>query len=299
VVALFLSAGEGKRMAVVTEGVGLDRLTLDHMRVERTSNVQWDVPLRWRLNTFQKESYMAVCTKERWVGKRTPYFEAVARLDCFHEAGHVVVGHALGWQLIRARAGRGINQVNFEPVTVRQPYCAETEEEMLGRTAKLRRAMAILAAGHVAATIHQQEVEKRGFASPQEKRAYSTYWEIRASIQFACGFEAGSTSDYYKLREGARDICLAQDLANGIPVFGVYLPEQNRFLPPTPPKDLKERALAEIEAAEEKAESILKQYWPAVRDVAGALHRGKSGQLTRFRLLALLEPHFGPQAMTA
>jgi hypothetical protein len=216
-----------------------------------------------------KESYTAIGIKGRLFGKSTPYFEAVARLACFHEAGHAVVGHALGWRLLRARAGRDIHQVNFEPVTVLPPCFAESKEEMLHRTTQLRAAMTVLAAGHVAATIHQQEVEKRGFASPQEKRAYGAYWEIRASIQFACGFEAGPTSDYYKLREGARDICLAQDLANGIPVFGVYLPEQNRFLPPKPPKDLDERVRAEIEAAEEKAESILKRYWPAVCDVAG------------------------------
>jgi hypothetical protein len=43
-------------MAVVTEGVGLDQITLDHMKVERSSYVQWDVSLRWRLNSVQEKT---------------------------------------------------------------------------------------------------------------------------------------------------------------------------------------------------------------------------------------------------
>src|SRR5262245_59622877 len=103
-------------------------------------------------------------------GMRTPYFEAVARLLCFHEAGHVVVGHALGWQLTRVRAGREIDRAEFVPVAIPSLYHAETKKELAKLTAELRRAMTVVAAGPVAGTIHQEELQERGFASSQESR---------------------------------------------------------------------------------------------------------------------------------
>src|SRR5262245_40377683 len=43
---------------------------------------------------------------------RTPGEDFRARLVCFHEAGHVVVGHSLGWRVRRVTVGT----TRFEPV---------------------------------------------------------------------------------------------------------------------------------------------------------------------------------------
>src|SRR5262245_50209054 len=100
--------------------------------------------------------------------ERTPYFEAVARLHSYHEAGHVVVAHALGWPVLWAAAGRGLNKVRFGSQGILDPLEALNDHERTERKAALRVAMTVFVAGTVAATIHQKAAEEQGFASGWE-----------------------------------------------------------------------------------------------------------------------------------
>ncbi len=195
------------------------------------------------------------------------------RLGCFHEAGHVVVGHATGWECLWVKT----HQAYFEPVVVPLPFLATSKAERSRRVAALRRVLTTFVAGHIASTIHQFAVAERGFGSRQESRAYSGWWEFRVSNQFGIVPLDDPGSDLYQVVANAEAICLAEELDG--PRVGMKAREK--------------RVRAEIVRLEEKAERILRRRWQAVEDVATALHRSKSGRLTRGQLLRLLEPHFG------
>jgi hypothetical protein len=215
--------------------------------------------------------------------KRTPYYDALARKDAHHEAGHVVVGHALGWPAVQV----SVIQAWLAPQLIHNPLLIRSRTERSRCIADLRVGMAMRAAGHVAGTIHQMEVERRGFASPQEKRAYCQWWEIRASIQVDCDFDHAHDphNDSCRLAQNAALICLER----GFKYYGQF-----ECLPDLRTADRKS-VVAEIVRAEKRAEGILKQHWQAVCDVANAVYRSKSGVLKGKRLQDILARHFAPQ----
>jgi hypothetical protein len=103
--------------------------------------------------------------------KRTPYAEAVARLNCYQLAGQAVVGHVLGWLIQGLGDGRGDTRILFEV-----PRSLEDSGT----------ALRVLTAGTVAAIIHQKAVENQGYQSRWEARAYEANWAIPLSIQAEC-----------------------------------------------------------------------------------------------------------------
>src|SRR5262245_38002586 len=107
----------------------------------------------------------------------------------YHEAGHAIVGHYLGWNLERVRMTDKVARAEFQEVRVGLPMLTSSKKERARRIAEMRRAMTVLVAGDVAATIHQKEVERRGFTSRQEARGYETWWACRVSILFQTSYQ--------------------------------------------------------------------------------------------------------------
>lgn len=210
-------------------------------------------------------------------GERTPYYDAKARKSAYHEAGHVVVAHSIGWPVVQV----SLVQAQLVPQGIHEPLLARSRKERSRRIAGLRRGLSVLAAGHVAGTIHQQEVDRKGYSSPQERRAYSTWWEFRASGQIR------SDSDH--IRDPHNDSCrLAQEA--GRIRFVLALDSEGTLDQGS--------VLAEVQQAEGRAERVLKRHWQAVSDIAAALHRSKSGVLKGKRVREILAPHFEPQAVS-
>jgi hypothetical protein len=193
--------------------------------------------------------------QDKWA-VRTPYFEAVARLYCYRQAGHVVVAHALGWPVLSVAAGRGVTQVHFQPPGILDQ-------------ATLKSAMKVFTAGTVAATIHQKAAEAQGFASGQESRGYGAYWHIPLSIQAEGKFPCDEpTSDYAIVLKTAGMLCPAE-------------PDNKQML-------------AEIVRGEQEAKALLRRHWQAVADIATALHQSPTGRLEHDQVLELLQRHFEP-----
>ena len=205
---------------------------------------------------------------------------------CHHEAGHAVVGHALGWQLRWVAAGRGRNTAAFEPVRVKAPSQADTKRERNRCVAAQRRAMTILSAGPVAATIHQKAAEARGWRCREERRAYRKGWEYRVSV-VPLNRNDDPDSDYHLVREAARKVVGHEPHPFFLATRDTQAERdriQRDFL-----RDWGEDIRAEILRAEARAEAILKRHWGVVADIAAALHRSKSGRLLRRHLLPRLE----------
>lgn len=225
-------------------------------------------------------------------GRRgTPYFEAAAMLGCFHEAGHVVVIHDVGWHIEKVT----IEQTIHAPVSIRCPFLARTNEERETSIARTRDAMTILAAGPVAAVIHQEAVDREGKVRGQAMRAYSAWWEILASTQVECDMENSHdpANDSYRLRKAADDICFALELEQA---SHILLKAKDPNLDPVAllnklAKGRAKRVVTEIEQAEQRAERIIRRDWTKLSDIATTLHKNKRGVLHRKQLLPLLDRH--------
>jgi hypothetical protein len=225
--------------------------------------------------------------------RRTRYQDYKAMLVCHHEAGHVVVGHVLGWSIVWAKVGRSLNGVAFKSEGLKRPFMAQTKREKSRRIATLRRGLTIMSAGHVAATIHQQSVEEQGVSCREEARAYRLNRQARISHLFPRAVK-DSESDY------ARIVACAEDIYEGRLCASVMFPVLNchplNFIATQAPllEDLQDRdaaILSEIQRAEDRAEHIIRRHWKAVCTIAHALHQSKTGQLSRGRLLQLLAKH--------
>lgn len=206
-----------------------------------------------------------------------------ARMTCFHEAGHVVVAHAFGWQLAGVKLGlRGggleVNSAESFGTPGGSQWCAA-----------LRRGMAVLAAGPVAGTLHQCEVEERGFCCREESRMYSKYWDFRTSVRYPHNPDDDPTSDYAKIVHVAERIFyfnLQVPLVKGGDVALIQSMLDEHIAKADPAK----RIRAEILRAERRAEAILKKSWDVVTRVATRLHKSKKWELSARQLLAILEP---------
>ena len=232
---------------------------------------------------------------------RTPYEDHKAMLVCFHEAGHVVVTHVVGFDLVWAKAGRGINRVLHEDVYAPDPSLTTHPGDQRARTELLRRVMTTIAAGHVAATIHQKAVEKAGFSCGMHSRAYQTYWELRPSWVYRSDRQDDPASGYYKLVRAAGSIALATAFRTiRLPVVSNPTARQmeryQKAFDRRMGKTYEEVVPKELAAAEHRAERIIKKHWAAVEAVALALHKSKSGHLGRARLLAILDRHGVPSS---
>jgi hypothetical protein len=223
----------------------------------------------------------------------TPYQNFKKVLVCNHEAGHVVVGHVLGWRLAWAKVGNDLNGVAFKREGLEPPFSAPTKREKFRRISALRRALAVYSAGHVAATIHQQVVEERGFSYRDEARAYRINRQARISQVFPRKVN-DVKSDYGRVVACAEDIYEGR-LCASAPFPILFCSPLNYIEPQAPlPEDLRDRdaaILVEIRRAEDRAERILKRHWKAVCAIACALHQSRAGHLSRGRLLRLLNDH--------
>jgi hypothetical protein len=215
-----------------------------------------------------------------------------SKTTCIHEAGHAVVGHALGWKVARVRA----HQVQFEPVTALLPFLATSKRERARRVAALRRAMSVLTAGHVAATLHQgsprcpQEGADTSRPASSAENPQMT-WEARTSLKFraGCADPDPASDDYLAVRQ-------AEHVE-----FTLRLQREGRCRRGTPAEWLKllraeatfekEKVLSQLLDAERQAERLLRRHWEAVCELAGALHRSEVGELTRGQVLGLMGPH--------
>jgi hypothetical protein len=234
------------------------------------------------------------------VSERTPYEDAKAMLECFHEAGHAVVTHAVGWELEWAKAGRGIGRVRHEEVIIPDPSFAQNRKERERRLKLLRHALTVITAGPVSATIHQSAVDNAGYSNPRERRAYSHWWNLRVSWLFPHSLDNNPTSDYVRSVMTATKI--ADALAfDAVPMESPKSPNEqsikkcyvkwNKALT----KKTLQITTNEICKAEQRAERIIKKHWQAVEDISKSLHRSKLGHLSRNQLMKILNEHIKPQ----
>jgi hypothetical protein len=225
-------------------------------------------------------------------GERSPYEDFKAMLLCHHEAGHAVVGHVIGVKLQWVRAGRELHRMCHAPVSIRRPEFTADRKERARRIAGLRRMITLAVAGHVADTIHQQDVVKRGYSCREESRAYRMYWQFRVSNMFSIGQTDEPTSDLFEAVRDATSICYSNvlGLVNVQDPTTKALKKMQRASATDLTKDIK----AEIERAEARAERILLRHWEAVTDIATSLHRSKNGHLDRRQLLRRLDYHGVP-----
>ena len=218
-------------------------------------------------------------------GERTLYQDFKAMLPCYHEAGHAVVAHAAGLNLVWAKAGRSIHRYCHEPVAIPAPHLTRDKRDQAFRIRAVRWMMDVLVAGHLAACIHQEAVEQRKFSCREESRAYSTYWEVPVSLKFESGMQDDPTSDLAIVVRDASNICYAGA------AHTVMKPKVTAKDIAKMERGLAKEVLAEIVRSEERAERVLKRHWAAVSDIATSLHRSKAGHLDRRQLLARLERH--------
>lgn len=147
----------------------------------------------------------------------------------------------------------------------------------------------MLAAGPVAGTLHQSEVQERGFTCPEESRMYSKYWDFRTSVRYPHNPDDDPTSDYTKIVQAAELIFysnLRVPLVKGGDVALIQSIVDEHIAKADPAI----RIRGEILKAERRAEAILKKSWDAVTRVATRLHKFKNWELSANQLLAILEP---------
>ena len=212
-------------------------------------------------------------------------------MTCYHEAGHAVVAHVLGWTFLNVQVeDAGGGKLRYDPVPRQEPWLGEDRAEKTRRVELLRAATAIYTAGPVANILNQRAVAARGFANRAESRAYSNYWAIPISIRYGSTMaDDDPASDYARVVSDARSICLAfkpgpRAKLNSDGIWELFPPRKSK--PVTA-----EQVVAEIVRAEKAAERLLKRHWAAVEDIAVATYRAKSGRLYRRHLLARMERH--------
>ena len=210
---------------------------------------------------------------------RTPYVDALVRSMCFHEAGHIVVGHALGWTVLSVSANADKGRALFKGFHASAWGAPNKESERAGWIADLRREMTRAAAGPMASIRHQEEVKKRGYGCAAEARAYLRSWAFSLLMDFHDPLPDQS-DDFRQVRRGAELIYEVQvsSLRQRGDAEGAERLEKMRV------------HWDETGRAEEWADSILMRYWAVVTDIAAALHRSKSGCLHRRQLLPRLAP---------
>lgn len=205
---------------------------------------------------------------------------------CYHEAGHVVVGHALGWQVVRVTAKEMSGRASFEPLPVPQPQFVADKAVREKFVNDLRTAMTVITAGPVAETLHQKEVERRGYSCRAESTAYERYWVPRVSMMFPNMPDEDPGSDYFQVVRDAHSVCFA-DVYDPILKLTPTKADMAKVNCEVKKKRTKEVG-AEIRAAEQRAEAILGKHWAAVTDLALALHKTRSGRLSSRQVLARL-----------
>lgn len=235
--------------------------------------------------------------QERNAAGRTPYGDYKAMLICFHEAGHIVAAHALGSKVQLATVGNSRGFAYYDTANLLPPFGVQDEAEKLRRITSIRKRIVTVAAGPVAGIIHYQSVEKRGWSCRNERRAYEHMLTVRVSFGYNLqSFQATSnpTSDYTVVQSAAEALFLS-----GIYPCPVLLgpkpltKKQQVKYSQAFAKHRSETIHNEILACEKTAEDILNKNWQAVTDIATALHKSKSGKLTRKQLLRHLDRHFG------
>jgi hypothetical protein len=212
-------------------------------------------------------------------------------MSSYHEAGHAVAAHVLGWTFLDVQVeDAGGGKVRYDPLPRQEPWLGEDRAEKARRVELLRAATAIYAAGPAANIINQRAVERRGYANRAESRAYSNYWAIPISIRYGSTMaDDDPVSDYACVVRDARSICLAfkpgpRAKLNSDGIWELFPPRKSK-----PVTD--EQVVAEIVRAEKAAERLLKEHWAAVEDIATAVYKSKSGRLYRRHLLARMERH--------
>ena len=226
--------------------------------------------------------------------KRTLYQNFAEMLNCFHEAGHVVVTHSAGLSLYSARAGRGINKVRIKPFTLPVFNWDSDEVQKSHYISALQRIIDPTVAGVIAELIHLEDVIERGYSCRQERTVYTFFVNQPVSSMFArSDYGDGPTSDVSKAVRYARELCTMNPSMfiqkEGTTAAG----EDKSSLVLTNFSNVPD----EIVSSERRAEVVLKSNWAAVCDIATALHRSKTGHLNRKQLLSRLD-RFGVTGST-
>jgi hypothetical protein len=235
-------------------------------------------------------------SKQKQQGEgENPYHLFVTRQHAFHEAGHVVVGHSLGWRLIHAKVSRKDSHVRFDPPEVLSPRLALSMREQARGITDRRNRITVTSAGQLAMTRHQREVESRGYSCRQERRAYTTWRRWPLSTSYPLLQDKDPASDDSLVVYAAEEICFAQDYPRGSWVAAAFdnLLHRKPGEPVVEPgiTNKNERVLGEIVRGERRAERILERHWGVVSEVAAALEASPGGRLDGEELLELLAPH--------